>query len=87
MSDPRDHTSGATQDEPRLDQNDTTDLERLDGIVAQTRADLAGQDAASIEKALRGRLSDAQIPLDDDEIVALARDIAGGADAGHLGVG
>lgn len=66
-----------TQDGPRLDQNVTTDMERLNGIVTQTRADLAGQDAAVVEKSLRSRLDDAGIALDEGEVQSLARDIAG----------
>ncbi|KZE88712.1 hypothetical protein [Microbacterium sp. TNHR37B] len=68
--------SGA-QTEPALAQNETTEDERLDGVVVQTRADLGGQDAATIEQALRSRLNDAGISMDDDEIAALARDLAG----------
>lgn len=72
---------GDTQDGPRLDQNERTDSERLDGILVQTRADLPGADSATIEKALRTRLSDAGFALGDEEISALARDLAAESDA------
>jgi hypothetical protein len=70
---------GDTQDGPRLDQNERTDSERIDGILVQTRADLSGADVATVEKSLRTRLSDAGFALDDDEIAALARDLASGS--------
>ncbi|RZI92960.1 MAG: hypothetical protein EOO67_07635 [Microbacterium sp.] len=68
-----------TQDGPRLEQNVTTDMERLNGIVTQTRADLTGEPADVVEKSLTRRLDDAGITLDDGELQALARDIAEGA--------
>ncbi len=71
-----------TQDGPRLEQNVTTDVERLDGIVSQSRADLSGESADVIEKSLHRRLEDAGIALDENELQALARDIAGGAHEG-----
>jgi hypothetical protein len=69
--------AAGVQIEPALAQNETTENERLDGVVVQTRADLGGQDAETIEQALRSRLSDVGIAMDDDEIAALARDLAG----------
>lgn len=75
---PADDRTG-TQDGPRLDQNVTTDMERLNGIVTQTRADLAGEPVDVIEKSLHRRLGDAGIVVAHDEIAALARDIAGGS--------
>ncbi len=66
-----------TQDGPALDQNVATDMERLDGVVQQVRADVGGEDVAIIEKSLRSRLADTGIVVADDEVSALARDIAG----------
>lgn len=74
---PADRHTG-TQDGPRLDQNVATDGERLNGIVTQTRADLAGQDTSVVEKSLHRRLEDAGIALDEGELQSLARDIAEG---------
>jgi len=70
-----------TQDGPRQDVHLTTDMERLNGIVTQTRADLSGQSTDVIEKSLRRRLEDTGIALDEDELAALVRDIAGGSRA------
>jgi hypothetical protein len=71
---------GDTQDAPRLDQNERTDSERLDGILVQTRADLSGADAATIEKSLRTRLAEAGFTFGDDEIAALVRDLTPGSE-------
>lgn len=72
----------STQDGPRLEQNVTTDMERLNGIVTQTRADLRGETVDLVEKSLTRRLEDAGIALDAGEVQALARDIAGGSQEG-----
>lgn len=66
-----------TQDAPALDQNLPTEMERLDGVVQQVRADVGGEDVAIVEKSLRRRLADTGIVIADDEVSALARDIAG----------
>lgn len=67
----------ATQDEPVLEQNAATDQERLDGLSAQLRADLAGEDAATIEQAVRHRLADTGIPADESLIALLISEISG----------
>lgn len=67
----------ATQDGPALDQNLPTEMERLDGVVQQVRADVGGEDVAIVETSLRRRLADTGIVVADDEVSALARDIAG----------
>jgi hypothetical protein len=77
---PREQLTG-TQDGPRLEQNVTTDVERLNGIVTQTRADLSGESADVVEKSLHRRLEDAGIAVDADELSALAREIAGNSSA------
>lgn len=66
-----------TQDGPALAQNATTDGERLDGVVQQVRADVGGEDFDIVETSLRRRLHDVGLTVADDEITALARDIAG----------
>lgn len=66
-----------TQDGPALAQNVTSDQERLDGLVAQMHADLAGADADAVEQALRHRLSDIGIDLDADRIAGLVAQISG----------
>lgn len=66
-----------TQDAPALDQNDATEQERLDGLVAQLRADHEGQDAATVEKAVRRRLDDTGIAAGEDLVQRLVAQIAG----------
>ena len=41
--------SEETQDEPALDQHETTEQERLDGVIAQLRAHVAGEGSAVVE--------------------------------------
>lgn len=66
-----------TQDEPALAQNTTTDQERLDGLVAQMRADFSGEDASVVEQALRSRLNDTGIELDADAFAGVVAQVAG----------
>jgi len=66
-----------TQDGPALAQNAATDQERLDGLVAQMHADLAGADPAVVEQSLRHRLSDIGIELGADRIAGLVAQISG----------
>ncbi|WP_292864064.1 hypothetical protein [Microbacterium sp.] len=64
-----------TQDEPVLEQNTASEQERLDGLVAQMRADVQGEDAATVEQALRHRLTDIGMTLDESEIAQLVADL------------
>jgi len=65
-----------TQDGPALAQNVATEMERLGGVVQQVRADVGGESLDIVEKSLRSRLADVGITVADDEVTALARDIA-----------
>lgn len=78
-------TDGAqgVQTEPLMEQNVTTPTAQLDGIAAQTRADLGGESDERYQDVLRQRLVDAGISLTDDEVRSLARRAApGGGGAG-----
>jgi len=66
-------TGDVVQNEPAMDMNDTSTSEKVDGIVAQTRADHAADGPERIAEVLRQRLSEAGIDLTDDEIAELAR--------------
>lgn len=62
-----------TQDVPAMHGNDTTTKAKIDGIVAQTRADFpSGSDPVEVEHALRQRFRDAAMDVGDDEIRKLA---------------
>ncbi len=76
MSDTDDTTPAETQDEPRLDVHQTSDQERLDGLIAQLRADVAGQNAATVDKAVRGRLAETGVPAEEEVILALIAELA-----------
>ncbi|MBF9337478.1 hypothetical protein [Microbacterium lacticum] len=69
--------SEETQDEPALDQHETTEQERLDGVIAQLRADVAGEDAAVVETAVRRRLDDTGIAAEEGLIARLVAELAG----------
>ncbi len=67
------------QDGPALSMHTTDDTERLDGLLAQVRADLAGQNPATVEHGLRQRLSQVGLELDDDEVARFVEEHAGEA--------
>lgn len=73
-----------TQDEPVLEQNHASTQEKLDGIAAQTRADLGDESHDRYEEVLQQRLTDAEIQLPDDEVSALAKRSARGAGGGGV---
>ncbi|WP_314855343.1 hypothetical protein [uncultured Microbacterium sp.] len=66
-----------TQEEPVLDQNTAAEQERLDGLIAQLRADVTGEDTATVETAVRRRLSDTGIEADEALVRRLVADLAG----------
>lgn len=70
--------SEETQDEPALDQNAASDQDKLDGLVAQLRADVAGQNAVTVEQAVRRRLDDTGLALDEERIAALVAELSDG---------
>jgi len=76
-------TSGAlgTEQEQRLPamaQNDASSLEKVTGIVAQTRADVGIEPVERIAEVLHQRLEQAGVDLPDDDITELARQISTG---------
>lgn len=93
------HESGGlgTEQEQRLPamaQNNASNLEKVTGIVAQTRADVATEPLDRIVEVLRQRLTEAGVELPDGDIRELARQVStgdaegpGGSDgAGSAGV-
>ena len=76
MSDAQDagHAGDAVQAEPAMSVNPADAGQKLDGIIAQTRADLQGHDSVDPRNVLAQRLTDAGLSLSDDEMAAaLAR--------------
>ncbi len=69
--------AGNTQDEPRLELHETTAQERLDGIVAQLRADVQGENAATVDKAVRTRLAETGVAADENAIARLVAELSG----------
>lgn len=66
-----------TQDEPALAQNSPSEDERVAGLLAQLRADLSGEDAATVDAAVRRRLADTGIVVDDEVVRGWVADISG----------
>lgn len=66
-------TGDVVQSEPAMDMNETTTSAKVDGIVAQTRADHDADGPERIAEVLRQRLAQAGIDLTDDEITELAK--------------
>ena len=75
------HTAGAlgTEQEQRLpamSQNNASDLEKVTGIVAQTRADVGTESIEHIAEVLRERLGQAGVELPDSDVQELARQVS-----------
>lgn len=68
--------SRGTQDAPREDTHETTDEDRLQGIVMQTRADVGDASENRIADVLRQRIAEVGLDVGDDRVTALAAEIA-----------
>lgn len=62
----------ATQSGPAMSQNNAGADEKLDGIIAQTRADLPDESAARIAEVLLQRAAQVGVTLSDDEAARIA---------------
>ena len=63
---------------PAMSQNDASELEKVTGIVAQTRADVGTEPVERIADVLRQRLEQSGIDLPDSDIEELARQVSTG---------
>ena len=77
------HTGGAlgTEQEQRLPamaQNNASDLDKVSGIVAQTRADVGTEPVDRIAEVLHQRLEQAGVLLPDGVVQELARQVSTG---------
>lgn len=72
-------STAATQDEPLLEQHETTTAAKIDGIAQQTLSDLGTAPAERYEEVLRQRFKDAGLVVPDEQIRALAEKLATGA--------
>lgn len=63
---------------PSMSQNNASDVEKVTGIVAQVRGDIASGDADEVRHVLAQRLEQAGLALGDDEIDELTRQITTG---------
>ena len=55
--------------------NEAANIDRVEGIVAQTRADAAAGHVTDIEDALRQRFADAGIAVSDEQLQTLAAEV------------
>lgn len=71
---------GAEQEQrlPAMDQNNASDLEKVAGIVAQTRQDIGTESLERIEEVLHQRLEQAGIDLPDGDVRELAHQVSTG---------
>lgn len=67
---------------PAMSQNNATEIDKISGIVAQTRQDVGSEQVERVEDVLRQRLEQSGIDLPDSDIQELARQITTG-DARH----
>jgi len=63
---------------PAMAQNDASAVDKVAGIVAQTRSDVGTEPVERIEEVLRQRLEQSGVDLPDDEIRELARQVSTG---------
>jgi len=63
---------------PAMAQNNASEIDKVAGIVAQTRNDLAATEPERVPQVLRERLEQSGIDLPDAEIDELARQITTG---------
>ena len=63
---------------PAMSQNDASAIDKVSGIVAQTRADVGTESADRIAEVLRQRLEQAGVDLPDDEVRELAHQVSTG---------
>ncbi|WP_156786335.1 hypothetical protein [Microterricola viridarii] len=59
--------TGETQDEPVMEQDAVSDREKLDGIIAQTIADVGSQRVRHIAGIVRERSAEAGLSIPEDE--------------------
>jgi hypothetical protein len=73
-----DHEHRAEQDDPVEDGHaDASDRDRLDGVVEQTKQDVAMGHVDDPESALRERLADVGIEVDEQEFATLLESVRG----------
>jgi hypothetical protein len=63
---------------PAMSQNNASDLEKVAGIMAQTRSDVATMPFERVVEVLRERLTQAGVELPDRDVRELARQISTG---------
>ncbi len=71
-----------TQDEPVLDMHDPSPSDRWDGLAAQLRADVLGQNTAVVDKAVRGRIAETGVVVEEEVVVALIAELSAEEQAG-----
>lgn len=73
----REMAGDAEQNVPAMSQNNASDMDKIAGIVAQTRVDVGDRDHESIVHVLRQRLEQAGVPLTATDVDELARQVRG----------
>jgi hypothetical protein len=63
---------------PAMAQNDASAVDKVAGVVAQTRSDVGSETVERIEQVLRQRLEQSGVDLPDDEIRELAQQVSTG---------
>ncbi|MEI3847839.1 MULTISPECIES: hypothetical protein [unclassified Microbacterium] len=71
---------GAEQEQrlPAMAQNNASDVEKVSGIVAQTRSDVGAEPLERIAEVLRQRLTQSGIDLPEHDVEELARQVSTG---------
>jgi len=64
------------QQEPVEDMQEITDDARLEGLLAQVRADATGASPEQVEGLLRDRMANTGVELSDEDVAGHVKDIA-----------
>lgn len=76
---PQDALSDAQEQRlPSMAQNDASEVEKVTGILVQTRADLGGEPRDRVVQALAERLEQAGVAVSDADVEELADQITTG---------
>lgn len=62
----------STQDQPAMAQNNATDDEKIEGIVAQSRVDVGHESHERVQEVLRQRFADAGVEVEPERLSDLA---------------
>jgi hypothetical protein len=77
LEDSRIPSSGAQTSPVMVGSDDASNQEKVQGLIAQVRADHAGRERTDVLTYLQERFEQAQVDIDDERLGSIADEIAG----------